>query len=227
MWPMAMAAIICSRAGMAVLATAGSLKRADAVRTAAVKRRAQEQSDMEAVAQVIGGQVLHFQVRTGEKGKLYGSITAGNIAEKLTQILGKEFDKRKVALREPIRDIGTHAGHHPPDRRDHPHSECDYHAGRRGRAGRCSCSRGRPRSRNVRPKPPWQRLQLPMRQPRVRRNKRWRDPMTYKCCGAGGRMAAGAPQHFCFELQVALALLRARSGRLPPVLCGSTLVQAW
>ena len=94
---------------MAVLATAGSLKRADAVRTAAVKRRAQEQSDMEAVAQVIGGQVLHFQVRTGEKGKLYGSITAGNIAEKLTQILGKEFDKRKVALREPIRDIGTHA----------------------------------------------------------------------------------------------------------------------
>lgn len=94
---------------MAVLATPGSLKRADAVRTAAVKRRAQEQSDMEAVAQVIGGQVLHFQVRTGEKGKLYGSITAGNIAEKLTQILGKEFDKRKVALREPIRDIGTHA----------------------------------------------------------------------------------------------------------------------
>ena len=94
--------------GMAVLATAGSLKRADAVRNAAVKRRAQEQSDMEAVAQVIGGQMLHFQVRTGEKGKLYGSITAGNIADKLTQILGKEFDKRKVALREPIRDIGAH-----------------------------------------------------------------------------------------------------------------------
>jgi large subunit ribosomal protein L9 len=95
--------------GMAVLATAGSMKRADAVRTAAVKRRAQEQSDMEAVAQVIGGQMLHFQVRTGEKGKLYGSITAANIAEKISQILGKEFDKRKVALREPIRDIGTHA----------------------------------------------------------------------------------------------------------------------
>ncbi len=63
---------------------------------------------MEAVAQVIGGQMLHFQVRTGEKGKLYGSITAGNIADKLTQILGKEFDKRKVALREPLRDIGAH-----------------------------------------------------------------------------------------------------------------------
>ncbi len=94
---------------LAVVATTSALKRADAVRNAAIKRRAQEQSDMEAVAQVIGGQTLHFMVRTGEKGKLYGSITTANIADKLTQILGKEFDKRKVAMREPIRDIGTHA----------------------------------------------------------------------------------------------------------------------
>ena len=94
--------------GMAVLATVGTLKRADSVRTAALKRRAQEQNDMEAVSQVINGQTLHFTVRTGEKGKLYGSITTASIAEKISQILGKEFDKRKVALREPIRDIGAH-----------------------------------------------------------------------------------------------------------------------
>ena len=94
--------------GMAVVATTSTLKRADAVRNAAVKRRAQEQSDMEAIAQVISGQTLHFMVRTGEKGKLYGSITAGNIAEKPSALLGTEFDKRKVALREPIRDIGSH-----------------------------------------------------------------------------------------------------------------------
>ena len=94
--------------GMAVLATVGTLKRADSVRTAALKRRAQEQNDMEAVAQVINGKTLHFTVRTGEKGKLYGSITTASIAEKIGQILGTEFDKRKVALREPIRDIGAH-----------------------------------------------------------------------------------------------------------------------
>jgi len=93
---------------MAVVATEATLKRADAVRGAAVKRRAQEQNDLEAVAQVINGQTLHFMVRTGEKGKLFGSITTAAIAEKLGVILGKEFDKRKVALREPIRDIGAH-----------------------------------------------------------------------------------------------------------------------
>ena len=93
---------------LGVVATAATLKRADAVRAAAVKRRAQEQSDLDAIAQVINGQTLHFTVRTGEKGKLYGSITTAAIAEKLTAILGTEFDKRKVALREPIRDIGAH-----------------------------------------------------------------------------------------------------------------------
>ena len=94
--------------GMAVLATEGTVKRADAVRNAGLKRRAQEQSDMEAVAQVINGVSLYFTARTGEKGKLFGSITAANISDKLSQMLGKEFDKRKVALREPLRDIGTH-----------------------------------------------------------------------------------------------------------------------
>ncbi len=95
--------------GFAVVATDSSLKRADAVKMAAVKRRAQEQADLDAVAQVINGQTLYFTVRTGEKGKLYGSITTAAIADKITAILGKEFDKRKVALREPIRDLGTHS----------------------------------------------------------------------------------------------------------------------
>lgn len=93
---------------LAVLATTTTLKRADAVRAAALKRRAQEQNDMAAVAAVIQGKTLHFMVRTGEKGKLYGSVTTASIAEKIGQILGNEFDKRKVALREPIRDIGSH-----------------------------------------------------------------------------------------------------------------------
>ncbi len=95
--------------GLAVLATAGAVKRADAVRGAGLRRRAQEQSDMEALAQVINGVTLSFTVRTGEKGKLYGSITSAQIAEKLSALVGREVDKRKIALREPIRVVGAHA----------------------------------------------------------------------------------------------------------------------
>jgi large subunit ribosomal protein L9 len=95
--------------GMAVLATAGAVKRADAIRGAALKRRAQEQSDMAALAQVINGVTVSFAARTGEKGKLYGSITSAQIAEKLSALVGREVDKRKIALREPIRVVGAHS----------------------------------------------------------------------------------------------------------------------
>lgn len=93
---------------MAVLATMAALKQSEAVKSRAVKQRATMQSDIDATAQVIGGHTVHFTVRAGEKGKLYGSITSASIAAELSKLLGKEFDKRKVALREPIRDVGTY-----------------------------------------------------------------------------------------------------------------------
>jgi large subunit ribosomal protein L9 len=94
--------------GLAFLATAGAIKQAESVKTRAVKTRATQQSDIDATAQVLTGQTIHFTARAGEKGKLYGSITSATIAAEIAKLLGKEFDKRKVALREPIRDVGTY-----------------------------------------------------------------------------------------------------------------------
>jgi len=95
--------------GLATLATVGALKRADRVRTAAVSRRAKEKDDIDATAQVINGMTIHFIARAGEKGKLFGSITSAQIAAEISKKLGRELDKRKVALREPLRDTGSHA----------------------------------------------------------------------------------------------------------------------
>jgi large subunit ribosomal protein L9 len=96
--------------GLAVLATPGALKRADALKEKALKARAAQQSEVEALGKVISGAVLAFQAKAGEKGKLFGSITAANIADKIQAHIGSEkpFDKRKVMLREPIREVGTH-----------------------------------------------------------------------------------------------------------------------
>jgi large subunit ribosomal protein L9 len=93
---------------MAVLATPAALKRAERIKLAATEKRAREKADVDSLAQVIGGNTLTFTVRAGEKGKLFGSITASHIADQITKILGSEFDKRKVALREPIREVGTY-----------------------------------------------------------------------------------------------------------------------
>ncbi|MCS6847096.1 MAG: 50S ribosomal protein L9 [Anaerolineae bacterium] len=94
--------------GLAVLATPSAVKRAERIKQAAIEKRAREKADIEALAQVLSGMTLTFNVRTGEKGKLYGSITSAQIADAIAKHLGSEFDKRKVALREPIREVGTY-----------------------------------------------------------------------------------------------------------------------
>jgi large subunit ribosomal protein L9 len=93
--------------GLAILATPVALKRAERIKQVAVEKRAREKADVDSLAQMIGGVALTFNVRAGEKGKLFGSITATHIADAISKKIGIEFDKRKVALREPIRDVGT------------------------------------------------------------------------------------------------------------------------
>jgi large subunit ribosomal protein L9 len=95
--------------GMAILATPAAIRRAERIKQAAVEKRAREKADIEALAQVIGGTTLTFNARAGEKGKLYGSITSAQIADAIAKKLGAEFDKRKIALREPIREVGTYS----------------------------------------------------------------------------------------------------------------------
>jgi large subunit ribosomal protein L9 len=51
---------------------------------------------------------LIFYARAGEGTKLYGSITSANIADRIGEELGKEFDRRKVHLDESLRQLGTH-----------------------------------------------------------------------------------------------------------------------
>jgi large subunit ribosomal protein L9 len=95
--------------GMAVLATAGEVKTAE--HNAAVKTRkiAKQEEQLQSLADKIAGKRLEFTVRAGEGGRLYGSITASEIAEALAKVVGEEIDRRKVVLDEPIRQLGQHS----------------------------------------------------------------------------------------------------------------------
>ncbi len=93
---------------MAVIASVGAIKGADRVKNAAVARRAKNNADIESIAQLINGSTVHFAARAGEKGKMFGSITAQHVADALGKQLGREIDKRKVGLREPLRELGSH-----------------------------------------------------------------------------------------------------------------------
>jgi len=91
---------------LAVLATPGALKQAETIRKAAEKRRAQDMEDAKAIANQIVGLKFLFERRAGETGKLYGSVTSGDIADAIKDRTGIDLDKRKVALPEPIRNLG-------------------------------------------------------------------------------------------------------------------------
>ena len=52
--------------------------------------------------------VLTISHRAGEDGRLFGSVTAKEIADAVRQARGLHVDHRKVRLEEPIRELGTH-----------------------------------------------------------------------------------------------------------------------
>lgn len=95
--------------GMAIVATAGEQK--VAAHNQAVKDRkiVKQEQLLQSLADRIDGQRLEFTARSGEQGRLYGSITAGDVAERLSAAVGEEIDRRRVVLEEPIRSIGDHA----------------------------------------------------------------------------------------------------------------------
>lgn len=94
--------------GLAKLATPGVKKQAEQIRRAAERRRQQARRDAEALAERIAQLTLQFTAKVGETGRLYGSITAAQIAERLSEELGVEIDRRILGLDQPIRELGTY-----------------------------------------------------------------------------------------------------------------------
>jgi large subunit ribosomal protein L9 len=94
--------------GLAEPATPERLKVAEQRLAAARRRIAREEEAMRTLAERIDGLRLVIAARVGESGRLYGSVTAQDIAEQLQEALGEQIDRRKIELVEPIRTIGEH-----------------------------------------------------------------------------------------------------------------------
>ncbi len=93
--------------GLARPATTGAVREAQELAAARAKVAAREQAQAQSQAEELSGVALTFKARAGETGRLYGSITTADIAEGLEKQTGKAIDRRKVALEEPIRELGT------------------------------------------------------------------------------------------------------------------------
>jgi large subunit ribosomal protein L9 len=95
--------------GLAVYATEGELKMAAHNQAVKDRKVARQEEQLRSLAEKIDGQTLTFEARAGEGGRLFGSVTAAEIAEQLSSKIGEEIDRRKVQLEEPIRTVGQHS----------------------------------------------------------------------------------------------------------------------
>ncbi len=95
--------------GLAVAATPGAIKQAQALREAESKRKAKELNEAQSLAQKLDGLTVTFEARAGEADRLYGSITNSHIAEAIQEQAGIQVDRRKIELEEPIKELGSHA----------------------------------------------------------------------------------------------------------------------
>lgn len=94
--------------GLAKPATPGMVKVIEERKAAEVRRIAKAEEENRSLATLIEQQTLHMQARVGKQGRLYGSITAADIANMLSQRIGQTIDRRKVELADNIHSIGTY-----------------------------------------------------------------------------------------------------------------------
>jgi large subunit ribosomal protein L9 len=78
-------------------------------RIEAAERAAEEaEAKAEETAALLRKTVLTISHQAGDDGRLFGSVTAQEIADAVRQARGVRLDKRRILLTEPIRSTGTH-----------------------------------------------------------------------------------------------------------------------
>ena len=93
--------------GLAVPATKTNLARADRLAKADAVRQEKFDAGARAIAEKIDGAAISFTARVGGRGRLFGSVTAADIAARLSELAGEPVDHRQVLLGQSIRSIGT------------------------------------------------------------------------------------------------------------------------
>jgi large subunit ribosomal protein L9 len=95
--------------GLAIKAHKGAAKQAETLQRAHASRMTKQKTEYEAVAsKLISGGAIRVSARAGEEGKLFGSVTAADLAEAIAAQAGVTVDRKDVHLEDPIRSLGTH-----------------------------------------------------------------------------------------------------------------------
>jgi len=94
--------------GHAIVATSGVTAQAASMRKARDLKDAKDREAAEVVARTLVPMVIGIPAKAGTGGRLFGSVTTGDIADAVLQQAKVNLDRRRLHLDEPIKSTGTH-----------------------------------------------------------------------------------------------------------------------
>ncbi|HRT08074.1 MAG TPA: 50S ribosomal protein L9 [Candidatus Paceibacterota bacterium] len=94
--------------GLAIPLTAANKRRLEVLRQRRAEREAHELNTMTELAKSISRLICLITVKTGDDGKMFGTVTSGMIADQLKNQFDITLDKKKIHLESPIRSLGDH-----------------------------------------------------------------------------------------------------------------------
>jgi large subunit ribosomal protein L9 len=94
--------------GLAIPVTGTNKRRLEALKQRRAEREAHELNTMSELAKSLSKLICVVAIKTGEDGKMFGTVTPGMIADQLKTQFDVTLDKRKIHLEHPIRTLGEH-----------------------------------------------------------------------------------------------------------------------
>ena len=94
--------------GLALKASDGALAQAESMRRSRNIKEARDREGAEEIARRLTPTVIRIPARAGTEGRLFGSVTAADIADAVTAQTGITLDRRRVHLEDPIKNLGSH-----------------------------------------------------------------------------------------------------------------------
>jgi large subunit ribosomal protein L9 len=94
--------------GLAMRWTRGAEKQIELIKRARAARDIRGLDDARETAQRLSALTVQLRVRAGAQGRLFGSVSASDIAEAVRAAGGPELDRRRIEVTTPIRTIGSH-----------------------------------------------------------------------------------------------------------------------
>lgn len=94
--------------GLAVEATAKNMNLLDGQKASAQHKKDVEKQNAKDIKNIINEKTILAKVKAGSNGRLFGSVTTGNISELIEKQFGAKVDKKKIVLKSEIKNFGTY-----------------------------------------------------------------------------------------------------------------------